>query len=339
MTDRAERRSHSDTPLLQVNDLNVEFRTATGVLPAVRGISYELSEGECLAIVGESGSGKTVSAQALLGVLDSPPAFVTGGSARFRGDDLLSLSERERRQIRGQRVALVVQDALSALNPVFPVGQQIGDMFRTHQGLSKRAAWVQAVQMMERVRIPDASRRAHSYPHELSGGMRQRVTIAMAVALGPEVLIADEPTTALDVTIQAQILYLLAELQKEIGMGLILITHDLSVVAEVADRVAVMYAGRIVETAPVRDLYRRPAHPYTVGLLGSIPRVDRKRGSLVAIEGSPPDLRRIPSGCSFHPRCPRASPVCRNDEPRLATASAEHLSACHFAEAVLNESQ
>jgi oligopeptide transport system ATP-binding protein len=326
-----------EAPLLAVEDLHVEFRTTDGVLPAVRGISYTLGEGECLAIVGESGSGKTVSAQAVLGLLDRPPAFVTAGSARFRGQDLLTLSERELRKVRGRRIALVLQDALSSLNPVFPVGQQIGDMFRTHQGLSRRDARVQAVRMMERVRIPNASQRADSYPHELSGGMRQRVMIAMAVALGPDVLIADEPTTALDVTIQAQIIGLLAELREETGLGLILITHDLSVVAEVADRVAVMYAGRIVEVAPVRDLYRQPAHPYTVGLLASIPRVDCKGGTLVAVEGSPPDLRRIPSGCSFHPRCPRASPRCRDDGPPLAAVAVGRTSACHFAEAVLDE--
>lgn len=324
-------------PLLQVENLHVEFRSAGGVIPAVRGVSYELCAGETLAIVGESGSGKTVSAQAILGILDSPPGFVTGGTARLRGVDLLALSESERRKVRGERIAIVLQDALSSLNPVLRVGQQIGDMFRKHRGLSKRQAWAHAVQMMEHAQIPGAALRAHSYPHELSGGMRQRVMIAMAVALRPDVLIADEPTTALDATIQAQIAELLTGLQRETGMGLVLITHDLSVVAEMADRVAVMYAGKIIEAATVNDLYRRPAHPYTLGLMRSIPRADRKKARLVPIEGAPPDLRCIPSGCPFHPRCPRARQDCRDDVPLPRWVRPGHISACHFSEEVQDE--
>ena len=247
--------------LLEVDNLSVEFRTRDGVVNAVNGISYTLDRGETLAILGESGSGKSVSAQAVMGILDTPPGFITSGEIRFEGQDLLTMPKEERRRIRGERTAMIFQDALSSLNPVFPVGWQIAEMFRVHRGASKSEARQRAIELMDRVHIPSAKERVWDFPHQFSGGMRQRVMIAMALALDPDVLIADEPTTALDVTVQAQIMGLLDELQESTGMGLILITHDLGVVAQVADRIAVMYAGKIVETANIDDLYRKPGAP------------------------------------------------------------------------------
>ena len=321
--------------LLEVIDLAVEFRTTRGTVQAVNGISYTLDRHETLAILGESGSGKSVSAQAVMGLIDSPPGFVTGGRILFEGRDLLAASERERRQLRGASIAMVFQDALSALNPVFSVGWQIAEMFRVHWGSSWREAKQRAVALMDRVGIPSAAERAGSYPHQFSGGMRQRVMIAMALALDPAVLIADEPTTALDVTVQAQIMDLLADLQRESGMGLILITHDLGVVADVADRVAVMYAGKIVETGHVEDVYARPAHPYTLGLLGSLPNLARKGQDLTTIRGAPPSLMHIPAGCAFHPRCDFARERCAQDVPPLYPVSPGRGSACHYYPEVL----
>ncbi|MFF8384390.1 ABC transporter ATP-binding protein [Streptomyces kanasensis] len=323
--------------LLEVRDLHVEFRTREGVAKAVNGVSYAVDEGETLAVLGESGSGKSVTAQAVMGILDVPPGRITGGRILFQGRDLLTLREEERRKVRGARMAMVFQDALSALNPVLTVGDQLAEMFTVHRGASKKEARARAVELMDRVRIPAALERVGQYPHQFSGGMRQRIMIAMAMALEPALIIADEPTTALDVTVQAQVMELLAELQREMRMGLILITHDLGVVADVADRIAVMYAGRIVETAPVHDLYRAPAHPYTRGLLDSIPRLDQKGRELYAIRGLPPSLTAIPSGCPFHPRCPRARDVCRTDVPPLYEVSAERRSACHFWRETLHE--
>jgi oligopeptide transport system ATP-binding protein len=324
-------------PLLEVRDLAVEFRARSGVVRAVDGISYTLAPGETLAVLGESGSGKSVSAQAVMGLIDTPPGFITRGSIRFRGVDLLHLSERRYREIRGVRIAMVFQDALSALNPVFTVGDQIAEMYRVHRGASRAQARDSAIEMMERVHIPSAAERYADYPHQFSGGMRQRIMIATALALDPDVLIADEPTTALDVTVQAQIMELLAELQRDTGMGLILITHDLGVVADVADRVAVMYAGRVVETASVTDLYAHPAHPYTEGLIASIPRMDREHQVLRPIEGAPPNLARIPSGCPFHPRCPRMRDRCAVDQPPLYDVTADRGSACHYWQEVLSD--
>jgi oligopeptide transport system ATP-binding protein len=299
-------------------------------------VSFSLREGETLAILGESGSGKSVTAQAVMGILDSPPGFITGGEIRYCGEDLLMMSEERRRQVRGPEISMVFQDALSSLNPVFTVGWQIGEMFRKHRGLNRTDAQEQAIRLMERVQIPGARQRVKAYPHQFSGGMRQRIMIAMAIALDPAVLIADEPTTALDVTVQAQIMELLKELQEERRMGLILITHDLGVVADVADRIAVMYAGRFVEHADVYDLYARPAHPYSKGLLESIPRLDQKGHELAAIGGLPPNLMRIPPGCSFNPRCRYAQDVCRVDPPpELREVGHHRRSACHFAEDVL----
>ncbi|MFY4723847.1 ABC transporter ATP-binding protein [Streptomyces sp. LaBMicrA B280] len=316
--------------LLEVRDLHVEFRTRDGIARAVAGVSYAVDEGETLAVLGESGSGKSVTAQAVMGILDVPPGRITGGEILFQGRDLLRMKEEERRELRGARMAMIFQDALSALNPVLSVGEQLGELFTVHRGMSRKAARARAVELMDRVRIPGAAQRVRDYPHQFSGGMRQRIMIAMALALEPALVIADEPTTALDVTVQAQVMDLLAELQREYRMGLVLITHDLGVVADVADRIAVMYAGRIVESAPVHDIYQAPAHPYTRGLLDSIPRLDLKGQELYAIKGLPPNLMRVPPGCSFHPRCPMARDVCRAEVPPLYEVSEVRGSACHF---------
>ena len=323
--------------LLEVRDLHVEFRTRDGVAKAVNGVNYSVDEGETLAVLGESGSGKSVTAQAVMGILDTPPGKITGGEILFRGKDLLKFKEEERRKVRGAEMAMIFQDALSSLNPVLSVGDQLGEMFIVHRGMSRKDARTKAVELMDRVRIPGAAQRVRDYPHQFSGGMRQRIMIAMALALEPDLIIADEPTTALDVTVQAQVMDLLAELQREYQMGLILITHDLGVVADVADKIAVMYAGRIVETAPVHELYKRPAHPYTRGLLDSIPRLDQKGQELYAIKGLPPNLLKVPAGCAFNPRCEKAQDICRTEFPALVpvteadgTELPGRASACHF---------
>jgi oligopeptide transport system ATP-binding protein len=259
---------------------------------------------------------------------------VSGGKVVFRGVDLLTLPEKERRTYRGEKIAMIFQDALSSLNPVFTVGDQIGEMFRVHRGMSKKDAKKKAIELMELVNIPGAKERVNAYPHQFSGGMRQRIMIAMSIALEPDVLIADEPTTALDVTVQAQIMELLKDLQRELNMGLILITHDLGVVADVADKIAVMYAGRIVERAPVGEIYARPRHPYTEGLIASIPSIDSKGETLYAIKGLPPNLTKIPPGCAFNPRCPYAQDICRTDIPEEHVVAEGHASACHFWEVV-----
>ncbi|AUY49984.1 ABC transporter ATP-binding protein [Streptomyces sp. CB01881] len=325
------------TPLLEVKDLHVEFHTRDGVAKAVNGVNYSVSAGETLAVLGESGSGKSVTAQTIMGILDMPPGKISQGQILFRGQDMLAMKEEERRQIRGQKIAMIFQDALSSLNPVMTVGAQLGEMFRVHRGASKKEAREKAIELMERVRIPAAKQRVGDYPHQFSGGMRQRIMIAMALSMEPDLIIADEPTTALDVTVQAQVMDLLAELQAEYNMGLILITHDLGVVADVADKIAVMYAGRIVETAPVRDLYANPAHPYTKGLLRSIPRLDQKGQELYAIKGLPPNLLKVPAGCAFNPRCDVATDLCRTEIPKLHQVSDKdgkeltgRRSACHL---------
>ncbi|MFE3586376.1 ABC transporter ATP-binding protein [Streptomyces niveus] len=316
--------------LLEVRDLQVEFHTRDGVAKAVNGVSYSVDAGETLAVLGESGSGKSVTAQAIMGILDIPPGRIAGGEVLFKGQDLLKTKEDQRRKIRGADMAMIFQDALSSLNPVLSVGAQLGEMFVVHRGMSRKDARAKAVELMERVRIPAAKERVNDYPHQFSGGMRQRIMIAMAMALEPSLIIADEPTTALDVTVQAQVMELLADLQRELNMGLILITHDLGVVADVADKIAVMYAGRIVESAPVHDIYKAPAHPYTRGLLDSIPRLDQKGRDLYAIKGLPPNLLKIPAGCAFNPRCPRAQDICRTDVPPLFEVDESRRSACFF---------
>ncbi|MFC9297727.1 ABC transporter ATP-binding protein [Streptomyces sp. NPDC057011] len=319
--------------LLEVRDLHVEFKTRDGVAKAVNGVDYAVDEGETLAVLGESGSGKSVTAQAVMGILDMPPGRIAGGEILFKGRDLLKMKEDERRRIRGADMAMIFQDALSSLNPVLSVGAQLGEMYEVHRGMSRKEGRARAVELMDRVKIPAAKQRVGDYPHQFSGGMRQRIMIAMALALEPSLIIADEPTTALDVTVQAQVMDLLAELQRELNMGLILITHDLGVVADVADKIAVMYAGRIVEAAPVHEIYKAPAHPYTRGLLDSIPRLDQKGQELYAIKGLPPNLLAIPPGCAFNPRCPMAQAVCRTDVPPLyevTESPVPRTSACHF---------
>lgn len=334
--DRTQQWTPVNGRLLEVENLHVEFRTRDGVAKAINGVDFTLDEGETLAILGESGSGKSVTAQAIMGIIDTPPGYVTNGEVRYCGTDLLRVTERTRQRVRGAEVAMVFQDALSSLNPVFPVGWQIAEMFRVHRGLNRSDAKAKAIGLMERVRIPAARERVNAFPHQFSGGMRQRIMIAMSIALDPKVLIADEPTTALDVTVQAQIMQLLKELQEESQMGLILITHDLGVVADVADRIAVMYAGRLVETGDVYSLYATPSHPYTLGLLESIPRLDQKGQHLAAIGGLPPSLTRIPSGCAFNPRCRFAVDQCRQDPPpQLLEVAPERFSACHRGEEVL----
>jgi oligopeptide transport system ATP-binding protein len=340
-TDPAPRVATGAT-LLEVDDLRVEFRQRSGVVNAVNGISYSLAAGETLAILGESGSGKSVSAQAIMGILDVPPAVVTG-AIRFEGRDMLAMSAEDQRQVRGPGISMIFQDALSSLNPVYSVGWQIGEMFRVHQGASRKEAKRKAIELMDRVRIPAAAKRVNDYPHQFSGGMRQRVMIAMAIALDPRILIADEPTTALDVTVQAQVMDLLKDLQRETGMGLILITHDLGVVNEVADDVAVMYAGRIVERGTVDDVFTDAGHPYTEGLMNSVPQVEAKGGRLQPIVGQPPNLAAIPSGCPFHPRCAHrrlgaeAAPgrECSVDVPPLRLVAPGREAACHYSEEVL----
>ncbi|MEE1817100.1 ABC transporter ATP-binding protein [Streptomyces sp. NPDC004288] len=329
--------SDHNGPLLEVKNLHVEFHTRDGVAKAVNGVNYSVDAGETLAVLGESGSGKSVTAQAIMGILDMPPGKIPQGEILFRGEDMLKMSEEGRRKIRGRKIAMIFQDALSSLNPVLTVGYQLGEMFRVHHGMSKKDAKVKAIELMDKVKIPAAKARVGDYPHQFSGGMRQRIMIAMALALEPDLIIADEPTTALDVTVQAQVMDLLAELQQEYNMGLILITHDLGVVADVADKIAVMYAGRIVEQAPVHELYKRPAHPYTRGLLDSIPRLDQKGQELYAIKGLPPNLLKVPTGCAFNPRCPKADDICRTEIPALVPVTERdgadlpgRKSACHF---------
>jgi oligopeptide transport system ATP-binding protein len=338
MTDmHVETRRPPGAHLLEVRDLFVEFHTRDGVAKVINGASYHLDPGETLAVLGESGSGKSVTAQAIMGILDTPPARIRSGQILYNGDDLLAMPEEKRRAIRGGEISMIFQDALSALNPVFSVGWQISETLRTRAGMSKKDALKRAVELMDQVKIPAAKQRVKDYPHQFSGGMRQRVMIAMALAMDPKVLIADEPTTALDVTVQAQIMDLLADLRRHLDMGLILITHDLGVVADVADRIAVMYAGQIIEHADVRSIYKQPAHPYTEGLLASIPRLDSKGTELATIKGLPPSLMRLPSGCKYHPRCPyMREPVCVDVVPPSLALGGGRTSACHFAKEMLD---
>ncbi|MFC4334661.1 ABC transporter ATP-binding protein [Salininema proteolyticum] len=326
-----------DAPLLEVEDLLVEFDMRGERVKVVNGVSYTLQKGRTLAIVGESGSGKSVTSQAVMGIVPSPPGHITGGEIRLHGVDLLRQSAETRRQVKSDHIAMVFQDALSALNPLWTVGHQIGELFRVRRGMDRRSAKKRAVELLDMVGIPDAKNRVKHYPHEFSGGMRQRVMIAMALALDPEVLIADEPTTALDVTVQAQIMKTLKEIQEERQMGLVLITHDLGVVADVADDVAVMYAGRVVETAPIRELFAHPSHPYTEALLRAIPRIDGAGRELEVIGGLPPNPQALPGGCSFHPRCHRAREKCATEVPAELAVAGDHSSRCHFAKEVYGD--
>ena len=315
--------------LLSVRGLTTRFRTDRGALTAVDDVSFDLDEGETLAIVGESGSGKSVTALSLMRLIAQPAGQIVAGSAMFEGKDLLSLPEEEMRSVRGDRIAMIFQEPMTSLNPSISVGAQVGEPMVLHRGSTWQAAMAKAGELLDRVRLPDARARVNAYPHQFSGGQRQRAMIAMALACQPRLIIADEPTTALDVTVQAQILALLKELTRETGAALILITHDLGVVARYADRVAVMYGGRMVETASARALYRTPRHPYTEGLLASIPRLDQVAGRrLIPIEGQPPDLTRLPPGCAFRPRCRRATADCETTRPALAEAAPGHWKAC-----------
>ncbi len=325
-------REPAQQQLLDVDGLGVQFRLRERTVSAVNGVSFGLDAGQTIAVVGESGSGKSVTAQAIMRLLQTPPAQITAGSIRFRGDDLLALPEREHRAVCGEHIGIVFQDALAALNPVYSVGFQLTEALRVRHGTSRRQARQRGVELLDLVQVPNPRQRVKEYPHQFSGGMRQRVMIASALALEPEVLIADEPTTALDVTVQAEIMQLLAQIQSERSMGMMLITHDLGVVAEVADRVNVMYAGRMVEQAGVDEIFAHPAHPYTQALLRSVPRLDTKSESLEAISGRPPELSNIPPGCPFHPRCPRAEDICRADPPpQLRDLDDDRRAACHFA--------
>ncbi|MGI9431895.1 MAG: ABC transporter ATP-binding protein [Myxococcota bacterium] len=303
----------SQEMLLEIEGLRVHFETEAGDVPAVRGVSLEIAAGETLALVGESGCGKSVTALSVLRLVGEPGRLVAG-AVRFRGRDLAELSVEEVRAVRGGEIGMIFQEPMTSLNPVFPIGDQIAEVLQLHRGLEGEAVRQEVVRLLERVQIPAAARRVDQYPHELSGGMKQRVMIAMALACDPALLIADEPTTALDVTIQAQILGLLAELQRDLGMAVLLITHDLGVVAHHADRVAVMYAGEIVEEAPVGPLYADPRHPYTRALLAALPRRG-DRGTLTAIEGTVPSPRELPAGCAFSTRCPAVLSRCANDPP------------------------
>ncbi|GHA43988.1 dipeptide/oligopeptide/nickel ABC transporter permease/ATP-binding protein [Streptomyces purpurascens] len=315
--------------VLVVDDLSVDVHTPAGPVPVVRGVSFAVRSGETLALLGESGCGKSMTAHAVAGLLD-PVAQVVGGQVRLEGQDLLGLGARARRRLAGPGLAMVFQDALSALNPVHTVGAQLAEPFRIHEGMSRRAARARAVELMERVGIPEARSRADAYPHQFSGGMRQRLLIATAVALRPKVLIADEPTTALDVTVQAQIMDLLGELRGEQRTALVLITHDLGLAAEHADRVAVMYAGTVVETGPVAEVFGRPHHPYTRGLLESVPAEQHRGSRLTSIPGSPPDPAAVPAGCAFRTRCPLARERCVTHRPALTGTGAGRAAACHF---------
>jgi oligopeptide/dipeptide ABC transporter ATP-binding protein len=321
--------------LLQVADLHVVFEAEGGQVNAVNGLSYEVNAGEIVAILGESGSGKSVGARAVMGLIPRPPGRIAHGRILFKGQNLLEMPETDVRRLCGRHIALVPQDPLSAFNPLFPIGWQIAEVFRIHQGLSTRQARETVIDLMRRVQISAAEARFDDYPFQFSGGMRQRALIAMALALNPALLIADEPTTALDVTTQAQILELLVELQADFGMGLILITHDIGVVAEIADRVVVMYAGRVAETGPSDKVLRQPSHPYTKGLRDSLPELEARQERLVSIPGTPPDLSRIPAGCPFHPRCAWSRPgLCDQTLPPLRPVDGRQV-ACHLAEQVL----
>ncbi len=315
--------------LLEVKNLRTYFYSREGILPAVDGVSFHIGRGETLGLVGESGCGKTVTSLSVLKLVQRPPGRYVEGSIFFDGEELLAKSESEMHRIRGNKIAMIFQEPMVSLNPVFTVGDQIAEAIRLHQGLSRQKAMVKAGQMLELVGIPDPHRRVHEYPHHLSGGLRQRAMIAMALSCNPKLLIADEPTTALDVTIQAQILKLMRRLKQELAMALLIITHDLGIVAEMAERVVVMYSGKVVEEAPVDDLFYEPLHPYTEGLFNCMPRIDRPRGKLRVIEGVVPDPLSFPPGCRFHPRCAYAQRFCVEQEPALVTEGARRV-ACHF---------
>jgi oligopeptide/dipeptide ABC transporter ATP-binding protein len=319
--------------LIQVKNLRTSFFTPEGEVRAIDGVSFEIAEGKTLGLVGESGCGKSVTSLSIMRLIPSPPGKIVGGEIIYRGRDLLKLGNEEMRKIRGNEISMIFQEPMTSLNPVFTVGNQIGEAIRLHQGLGKKETRQKTIEMLRLVKIADPESRVDAYPHQLSGGMRQRVMIAMALSCNPSLLIADEPTTALDVTIQAQILELMKELQQKIGMALLLITHDLGVVAEQADGVAIMYAGKIVERASTRAIFARPLHPYTVGLLNSLPGArGKKKKRLAAIPGVVPNPLHLPGGCRFRDRCPKAQPLCADAEPPLVEKESGHWVACYFPE-------
>ncbi|MBP1722884.1 MAG: oligopeptide/dipeptide transporter, ATPase subunit [Deltaproteobacteria bacterium] len=314
--------------LLEVCDLSVSFHLLEGVIPAVAKVDLTLDEGEILGIVGESACGKSVTAKSIMRIIPTPPGRINSGRVLFEGRDLMALQEDGMQEVRGGKISMIFQEPMTSLNPAFTVGDQISEVFRFHRRTSKAEAWEKAVEELRRVEIPDPEKRARSYPHELSGGMRQRAMIAIALACRPRILIADEPTTALDVTIQAQILKLIAQLQREIGMSVMLITHNLGIVASLAQRVAVMYAGRIVEEGPAETVFNAHHHPYTRGLLQSVPRLDLPQRDLQEIRGTVPRLNDLPEGCTFSNRCDFAMDLCRRQEPELRPVGEGHVSRC-----------
>ncbi len=315
--------------LLQVRDLKTYFYTDAGVVKAVDGVSYDLKEGETLGLVGESGCGKSVSALSILRLIANPPGKIVGGEIFFEGKDLLKISEKEIRNIRGNHIAMIFQEPMTSLNPVLTIGLQIGEALELHRNMNKKEAREEILRLLRMVEIPDPERRIGDYPHQFSGGMRQRVMIAMALSCNPKLLIADEPTTAVDVTIQAQLLEVVKELTSRLGTAVMLITHNLGVVARHVNRMAVMYAGRIVEQGPAAEVYAHPRHPYTIGLLASVPRLDRPRKErLVPIEGQPPNLIHLPPGCSFVPRCSHRMEICSKERPELRPVGDGHFTAC-----------
>lgn len=316
--------------ILEVNNLRVSFHTYAGEVQAVRGISFYLKKGETLAVVGESGCGKTVTSKSLMRLIPEPPGEIKEGSKiLFDGRDVSLMSEKELRELRGSDISMIFQDPMTSLNPTMTIGKQIAESLIIHRGMSKTEAMNEAIKMLDLVNIPDADKRAHQYPHEFSGGMRQRAMIAIALACNPKILIADEPTTALDVTIQAQIMDLIADLQEKLGTAVILVTHDLGIVADVADRIQVMYAGQIIEHGTVDEIFKNPQHPYTWALLQSVPRLDTKnKGKLYSLQGTPPDLLKPPVGCSFAARCEYCMQICREEMPEVTTLSENHEVCC-----------
>jgi len=317
--------------ILEVRGLQTWFYTDDGVVKAVDGLSYHVNKGECVGLVGESACGKSVSAMSVLRLIPHPPGRIVGGQILFKGEDLLQASEERMREVRGNRIAMVFQEPTSCLNPVLTVGRQIAESVELHRGIDKRAALEESVKLLKLVGIPDPQRRVHDHPYQFSGGMQQRIMIAIALSCSPELIIADEPTTALDVTVQAQILEIIARLRAELGTAVMIITHNLGVVARYVDRVNVMYAGGLVETAPTEAIYAEPKHPYTLGLLASVPRLDIPgRGGMRVIKGLPPNLARLPKGCPFAPRCDYVMDRCRAEKPPLEPVGPDHFRACFF---------
>lgn len=314
--------------LLEIKDLQVSFDTYAGEVKAVRKVNYYVDQGEAIAVVGESGCGKSVTAQTVMGLIPSPPGRIAGGQIMWEGKDLLKLNSAQMEKIRGNEISMIFQDPMTSLNPTLRIGFQISESLKKHKRMNDQQAMEKSIELLKLVGIPHPEQRAKQYPHEFSGGMRQRAMIAMALACGPKLLIADEPTTALDVTIQAQIINLMKQLQQQLGMAIILITHDLGVVAGMCSRVVVMYAGQVVETGPVREIYYRPQHPYTKGLLNSVPKIGKERKPLTSIPGTPPDLLKPPVGCAFAPRCSQAMKVCWQVSPEEVEVSEGHKTRC-----------